>query len=185
MFETPPPSPPPVPSSMPEASDSENFRADLDDPIAAVVAVDLSRRFVGLCLSWAEPMVADLASQESMLSRPGGAELVERLLALRLYRRIEPHVLRMLQVCVPLEHAEAAFARIEEVLRAQFHEVVKTATSYLRTHDRDIAIQMVAVATTMAGRAVRTAVAGILAAARPSLDCGEQTFGYEPPAGAD
>jgi len=152
-------------SSTPDVIDSETLRADLEDPIAAVVAVELSRRFVGLCLSWAEPMVADLAAQESMLRKPGGAELVERLLAQRLYRRVEPHVLRMMQVCVPLEHAEVALARIEDVLRAQFGDVVRTATGYLRTHDRDTAIQMVAVATTMAGRQVRAKAAVILAAA--------------------
>jgi hypothetical protein len=151
-------------SSISGAIDSETLRADLEDPVAGVVAVELSRRFVGLCLSWTEPMVADLAAQESMLRKPGGAELVERLLAQRFYRRVEPHVLRMLQACVPLEHAEVALARIEDLLRAQFGDVVKTATGYLRTHDRDTAIRMVAVATTMAGRQVRAGAAAILTA---------------------
>lgn len=164
MFEITPASPPS------DVIDSETLRADLEDPIAGVVAVDLSRRFVGLSLSWAEPMVSDLAAQESMLRKPGGAELVERLLAQRLYRRVEPHVLRMLQACVPLEHAEVALARIEDLLRAQFRDVVKTATGYLRTHDRDTAIQMVAVATTMAGRRVRAEMVAILAAATHAGD---------------
>ena len=112
-------------------------------------------------------MVADLASQESLLRKPGGADFVERMLAQRFYRRIEPHVVRMLEICVPLEHAESALARLEEVLRGRFGEVVRTAASYLLSHDRDTAIQMVAVATTMAGRVVRADVADILIAARP------------------
>lgn len=174
MFETTPPSPPPPPKA--EGFDAEGgaagdtvtgaFQVELEDPIAAVVAVDLSRLFVGLCLSWAEPMVADLAARESMLRKAGGSALVERLLAQRFYRRIEPHVLRMLDTCVTLEHAEAALARLEDVLRARFSEVVRTATSYLLSHDRDCAIQMVAVSTTMAARDVRTDVSDILAARR-------------------
>ncbi|MCB0924316.1 MAG: hypothetical protein KDB50_07205 [Mycobacterium sp.] len=161
MFET----TPPLPSS--DAIIPGVHPVDLADPIAAVVAVELSRRLVGLCLSWAEPMVADLASQESLLRKPGGADFVERMLAQRFYRRIEPHVVRMLEICVPLEHAESALARLEEVLRGRFGEVVRTAASYLLSHDRDTAIQMVAVATTMAGRVVRADVADILIAARP------------------
>jgi len=170
MFETTPSSAPTPDQSEPQQRDPETVSADLEDPIAAVVAVELARRFVGLCLSWAEPMVADLASREAMLRKPGGAALAERLLAQRLYRRIEPHVLRMLEICVSLEHAEAALARVEEVLRKQFAEVVGAATSYLRTHDRDTALQMVAVASTMADRPVRTEVARVLAAARFAAD---------------
>lgn len=152
---------PPLPTS--DGPEADVRAEDLADPVAAVVGVELSRRFVRLCLSWAEPMVADLASQESMLRKPGGTELVERLLAQRLYRRIEPQVFGMLRVCVPLEHAEFALSRVEEMLRAQFGEVVRTAASYLLSHDRDVAIQMVAVATTMAGREVSAAASAIVA----------------------
>lgn len=161
MFETTPP------LSSSDATIPDVPPVDLTDPIAAVAAVELSRRLVGLCLSWAEPMVADLASQESLLRKPGGAEFVERILAQRLYRRIEPHVVRTLEICVSVEHAEAALAGLEGVLRARFGEVVRTASSYLLSHDRDTAIQMVAVATTMASRVVRAEVAEILVSARP------------------
>jgi hypothetical protein len=156
MFETTPPQP------TPDGSEPAVLTDDLADPIAGVVAVELSRRFVRLCMSWAEPMVGDLASQEAMLGRPGGIDLAERLLAQRLYQRIDSHVFQMLRVCVPLEHAEFALSRVEEMLRAQFGEVVKTAVSYLLSHDRDVAIQMVAVATTMAAREVREAVSVIV-----------------------
>ncbi len=157
MFETTPPLP------TPDSFDADVLTEDLTDPIGGVVAVELSRRFVRLCLSWSEPMVADLAGQETVLRQPGGADLAERLLAQRLYRRIDPDVFRLLRVSVPLAHAEFALGRTEEMLRAKFGEVVRTMVSYLLSHDRDTAIQMGAVATTMAGREVRDAVAAIVA----------------------
>jgi hypothetical protein len=157
MFETTPPQP------APEGFDPETLAGDLIDPIGGVVAVELSRRFVRLCLSWSEPMVADLAAQETMLGQPGGTDLAERMLAQRLYQRIDPQVFKLLRVCVPLTHAEFTLSQMEEMLRAKFGEVVRTLVSYLLSHDRDTAIQMGAVAITMAGREVRAAVAAIIA----------------------
>lgn len=115
---------------------------DLLDPIGGVVAVELSRRFVRLCLSWSEPMVADMAKQETMLRRRGGIELAERVLSQRLYQRIDPQVFRLLQASVPLAHAEFALCQLEEMLRAKFGDVVRTVMSYLLSDDRDTAIQM-------------------------------------------
>lgn len=157
MFETTPPQP------APEGFDPEMLADDLTDPIGGVVAVELSRRFVRLCLSWSEPMAADLAAQETLLRQAGGADLAERMMAQRLYHRIDPQVFRLLRICVPLAHAEFALCRTEELLRAKFGEVVRTMVSYLLSHDRDTAIQMGAVATTMAGREVRAGVAAIIA----------------------
>lgn len=157
MFETTPPQP------APDDVDPAMLVDDLTDPIGGVISVELSRRFVRLCLSWSEPMIADLAGQETVLRQPGGADLAERMLAQRLYRRIDPEVFRLLRVCVPLAHAEFVLCRMEEMLRAKFGEVVRTMTSYLLSHDRDTAIQMGAVAITMAGREVRAAVAQIVA----------------------
>lgn len=157
MYETTPPHP------ASDSFDAEALADDLLDPIGAVVAVELSRRFVRLCLSWSEPMVADLAAQETMLRRRGGVELAERLLAQRLYQRIDPQVFRLLQASVPLAHAEFTLCQLEEMLRAKFGAVVRTVVSYLLSHDRDTAIQMGAVATTMAGREVRAAVVRIMA----------------------
>lgn len=157
MFETTPPQP------APDSFDPEMMGADLADPVGAVVAVELSRRFVRLCLSWSEPMVADLAAQEAHLRQPGGADLAERMLAQRLYRRIDPQVFHLLQVCVPLTHAEFTLSLMEEMLRAKFGGVVATMIGYLLSHDRDTAIQMGAVAITMAGREVRKEVAAIVA----------------------
>ena len=57
MFETTPPQP------VPDGFDPETLADDLFDPVGGVVAVELSRRFVRLCLSWSEPMAADLAAQ--------------------------------------------------------------------------------------------------------------------------
>lgn len=156
MFETTPP-------QSADSVDPALLTEELTDPVGGVVAVELSRRFVRLCLSWSEPMVADLAGQETVLRQPGGADLAERMLAQRLYRRIDPEVFRLLRVCVPLTHAEFALCRAEEMLRARFGEVVRTMIGYLLSHDRDTAIQMGAVATTMAGREVRDAVAAIVA----------------------
>lgn len=156
MFETTPPDQP----------DSPGFVTDLEDPIGGVIAVELSRRFVRLCLSWAEPMTADLASRESMLRQPGGPELAERMLAKSLYHRIDPQVLRLLPACVPLAHAESAYSRLEEALRDRFGDVVRTAVSFLLSDDRDTAIRMLAVATTMAGRQVAAEVAAIIADTR-------------------
>ena len=157
MFESTPP------QSVPDSFDPDMIIDDLTDPIGGVVAVEVSRRFVRLCLSWSEPMVADLAGQETMLRQPGGADLAERLLAQRLYQRIDPQVFRLLRVSVPLTHAESTLSRTEDMLRAKFGEVVRTMVSYLLSHDRDTAIQMGAVAATMAGREVRAAVAAIVA----------------------
>ena len=83
-------------------------------------------RFVRLCLSWSEPMVADLAGQETMLRQPGGADLAERLFAQRrLYQRIDPSGVWLLRVSVPLTHAESTLSRTEDMLRAKFGEVVR------------------------------------------------------------
>jgi hypothetical protein len=141
MFETTPPQP------APDSFDPDLLAGDLADPLGGVIAVELSRRFVRLCLSWSEPMAADLAAQEVVLRQPGGADLAERMLAQRLYQRIDPQVFRLVRVCVPLIHAEFTLSRIEEMLRVKFGEVV----------------QMGAVAITMAGREVQTAVAAMVA----------------------
>ena len=162
MFETTPP--------QPDSFDSAVLSEELEDPIAAVAAVELSRRFVRLCLCWTQPMVDDLAAQETMLRKPGGPELAGRQLALRLYQRIDPQVFGLLRPCVPLAHAEFTLSLIEEMLRTQFGEVVKTAITFLLSHDRDTAIQMTSVATTMGGREVRSAVARIIAETRLSDD---------------
>jgi hypothetical protein len=108
-------------------------------------------------------MAADLAAQEVVLRQPGGADLAERMLAQRLYQRIDPQVFRLVRVCVPLIHAEFTLSRIEEMLRVKFGEVVRTMIGYLLSHDRDTATQMGAVAITMAGREVQTAVAAMVA----------------------
>jgi hypothetical protein len=153
--------PPPQPTS--DHFDAAALAGELLDPIGGVVAVELSRRFVRLCLSWSEPMVADLAAQETMLRQHGGVELAERLLAQRLYQRIDPQVLRLLLAAVPLAHAEFTLGELEEILRSKFGDVVRTVVSYLLSHDHDTAIQMGAVAATVAGREVRIAVSRIMA----------------------
>lgn len=165
VFETNPP--PPLPDGF-AADGPDGLRdlgdlSDLDDPVSGVVAEELSRRFVGLCLSWAEPMTADLAAQESMLRKPGGPELAGRMFAQRLYHRFDPQVFRMLRVCVPLAHAEFALSRAEEMLREQFGAVVSTIVSFLLSHDRDVAIQMAATAATMGAREVRQRIVAIIA----------------------
>lgn len=146
-----------------DTADTAVLTDDLEDPIAGVVAVELSRSFVQHCMCAAEPVVADLQRQESMLRRPGGIDLAERRIAQRLYHRFDPHVFGMLRVCVPLAHAEFTFSRMEEMLRAQFGDIIKTAASYLLSDGRDTALHMMTVATTMAAREVRAATAGIIA----------------------
>ena len=136
---------------------------DLEDPVAGVVAVELSRRFIQHCMCATEPVVADLMRQEPMLRKSGGIDLAERRIAQRLYHRFDPLVFGMLRVCVPLAHAEFAFSRMEEMLRGQFGDIVKTAASYLLSDGRDTAIHMMTVATTMAAREVQSATAGIIA----------------------
>lgn len=145
-----------------EAGDTTVLIDDLEDPIAGVVAVELSRRFVQHCMCAAEPVVADLLRQEPMLRRPGGIDLAGRRVAQRLYHRFDPQVLGMLRVCVPLAHAEFAFSRMEEMLRGQFGDIVKTTASYLLSDGRDTALHMMTVATTMAARDVQAATAGII-----------------------
>lgn len=140
--------------------------ADLDDPVAGVVAVDLSRRFVRLCLSWAEPMVGELAAREATLRRPGGVELMGRQLVERFYRRIDPDVFAHFSRCVPLSHAAHALSCAEEALRAQFALVADIATVTLLDRGRDAAIQMTAVAATVAGQDLRTQIAAIIAEIR-------------------
>lgn len=140
--------------------------ADLADPVAGVVAVELSRRFVRLCLCWAEPMVGELAAREALLRRPGGPELMERVLTQRFHRRLESEVYAQFSHCVPLAHAAAALAAAEELLRSQFGVVVEIATVHLLEQGRNAAIQMMAVATTVAGRDVRAGLAEVLVANR-------------------
>ena len=155
MFETTPP--PPI---------DDTDLADLADPMAGVAGVELSRRFVRLAMCWSEPVVNDLAGQETMLRQTGGPELAQRVFAQRFYRRLDADVFGMMRGCVPLAHAEFALDRIEEALRSKYAEIIGTAVSYLLSDDRDVAIQMMAVAITMAGREVRAEVAGIIADTR-------------------
>ena len=64
------------------------YEIEVRNPVGAsggVVAVELSRRFVRLCLSWSEPMVADMAAQETMLRQRGGVEQEDLLVPLRLW----------------------------------------------------------------------------------------------------
>jgi len=156
MFETSPPAPQPLPP--PEGVDL----AGLDDPLAAVAAAELASCFVQVCMCSTEPVVARLAEQEVMLLKPGGVELSRRVFAQQLYRRVEADVFALLRSCVPLENAEFALSRLEDLLREKFADVVATAASYLLSDDRDTAIQMACVATTMAARAVRSQVADII-----------------------
>ncbi len=164
MFETTPPTP--------DGCDCAESRdlAELDDPIGSVIAIELSRAFVRRTLCWAEPVVSELAGQETMLRKPGGVELAKHLMSQRLYRRMDAEVFHLVRRCVPLEHAAFALAGIEEALRARFAEVVETAATHLLSHDREVAIQMAAVATTMVGREVTGEIAGIIADARPAGD---------------
>ena len=155
MFETSPPQP------MSDTIDVADMAA-LADPIAGVVAVELSRRIVQRGMSWAEPMVCDLARQETVLRQEGGIDLMKRLFAQRFYRRVDAEVFRLLRQTVPLAYAEFAMSRIEDVLRSHFADIVGTAASHLLSHDRDTAIQMTAVAATMAGRQVHTEVLEII-----------------------
>ena len=101
MFETTPP--------QPDGIDL----ADLADPIASVIAVELSRRVVRRGLSWTETMVTDLAEQETVLRQAGGIDLVKRIFAQRFYRRVDAEVFHLLRSCVPLAHAEVALSAVE------------------------------------------------------------------------
>ena len=158
MFETSP--------SQPASDCIDVDLAELADPIASVVAVELSRRVIRRGLSWAEPMVTDLAAQETVLRQAGGIDLVKRIFAQRFYRRVDAEVFQLLRRCVPLAHADFVLSRVEAVLRAHFANIVGTAASHLLSHDRDTAIQMTAVAATMAGREVHTEVMAIMAEMR-------------------
>ena len=146
--------------------------ADLADPVAAVVAVELASCFVRLCMCQTEPIVARLARHEVALRKRGGIALEKRTVAQRLYRLIDAEVFHGLSAAVPLSHAEFALSRIEVLLRRQFAEVVGTAASYLLSDSRDAAIQMATVATTMAAREVRGQIAGIIGETRRPADDG-------------
>ncbi|MCE9516943.1 MAG: hypothetical protein K8R24_13610 [Mycobacterium sp.] len=162
MPETTPPQPSPDAIDLTDLTDL----ADLADPVAVVVAVEMTTSFVRLCLCQTEPMVARLACNEATLRKPGGLELEKRTLSKELYRLIDRTVFRQLSAAVPLSHAEFALSRVETMLREQFAEIAGTAASYLLTDDRDTAIQMAAVAITMAAREVRAQVADVIAATR-------------------
>lgn len=162
MFETTPPQTPAGPDDI--------DLTELEDPVAGVIAAELASCFVQLCMCSTEPVVAKLAGQESMLRKPGGIDLSKRVFAQQLYRRIDADVFHLLRRCVPLAHAEFALSRIEVLLREQFADVVETAASYLLSDDREVAIQMATVATTMAAREVRSQVAGIIGQTRQFED---------------
>jgi hypothetical protein len=160
MFETTPPQTPSQPGS-------DGFDlSELQDPLAAVMAAELSSCFVQLCMCSTEPVVAKLAGQEVMLRKPGGVDLSKRVFAQQMYRRIDADVFHLLRSCVPLAHAEFALSRIETLLRAQFADIIETAASYLLSDDRETAIRMATVATTMAAREVRSQVAEIIIGTR-------------------
>lgn len=156
MFETTPP------QSLPELPADVDL-SGLDDPTTGVVAVELSRLVVRLCMRSAEPLVSDLSAKEAFLRQDGGAEVASRLFAMRMFQRIDAAVYYQLRCCVPRDQIAAAQARTEELLRAQFSDVVGTAVSYLLSDGRDVAIQMTAVAATMAGKAVAAAIPAVVA----------------------
>lgn len=158
MFETTPPQP--APDDCDEIA--ADIGSDLDDPVAGVVAVEMSRLVVRMCLAWAEPLISELASRESFLRQPGGPEVAIRLFAMRWFQRIDPEVYRQLRSSLPLTDIAAAQVRTEELLRAQFADIVGTAVSYLLSDCRTVAIQMTAVAVTMAGNEVRDGIAAII-----------------------
>ena len=174
MFET---TPPPSPQQDVDPADL----ADLSDPVAAVVAVELTRRFIQLCMHQTEPVVTRLARRETTLRQPGGIELEKRTIAQRLYRAIDPEVFALMPPCVPLAHAEAALSLIEVLLREQFADVAGTAASYLLSDGREAAIQMAAVATTMAAREVRRGVIHIIGQTREAdgIAAGPDEGAYE------
>lgn len=155
MFETTPP------QQQPDGIDL----TELADPVAQVVAAELASSFIRLCMCRTEPVVERLARLEAVLGKPGVIGLEKRLMAQRLYRDIDRQVFDLVRRCVPLAHAEAAWSRIENLLREQFADVVGTAASFLISDDRDTAIQMATVATTMAARELRPRVAEILSQA--------------------
>lgn len=170
MFETTPPQPLPHgtdPADPVDPVDPADL-ADLADPVAAVVAVELTRRFIRLCMCQTEPIVARLARRETVLRKPGGIDLEKRTTAQRLYRGIDADVLGLMPPCVPLAHADYALSQIETLLREQFADVVGTAASYLLSDGRDTAIQMATVATTMAARDVRSRLVEVLGQTRCS-----------------
>lgn len=137
--------------------------SDLDDPTAGVIAVELSHLVVRHCMRSAEPLVSDLAAKEGFLRGAGGPEVAARLFAMRMFGEIDAAVYYRLRSCVPREQVAAAQARTEDVLRAQLSDVVGTAVSYLLSDGRDVAIQMTAVAATMAGKEVLAAMPAIIA----------------------
>lgn len=159
MFETTPPQP------LPDSTDLADL-TELSDPLAAVVAAELTGRFIRLCMGQAEPVVARLARSEVTLRKPGGMDLEKMTIAQLMYRQIDATVFRQLSRTVPLSHAEFALSRIEVLLREQFADVVGTTASYLLSDGRDIAIQMAAVATTMAAREVRSGIFEIIGQTR-------------------
>lgn len=152
----------PLPPPLPDSCDL----ADLTDPVAAVIAVELSASFVRRSMCQTEPLVARLARSEATLRQPGGVDLHKRVAAQRLYRLMESEVFHSLTVAVPLSHADAALSRIEALLREQFADVVGTAAGYLLSDGRDAAIQMATVATTMAAREVRRNIVEIIGQTR-------------------
>ena len=156
MFETTPH------QSLPELPADVDL-SDLDDPTAGVIAVELSHLIVRLCMRSAEPLVSDLASKEGFLRQDGGPEVAARLFAMKMFGQIDAAVYYQLRCCVPRNQIAAAQARTEEVLRAQLSDVVGTAISYLLSDGRDVAIQMTAVAATMAGKEVAAAMPALLA----------------------
>lgn len=155
MFETTPP------QSLPELPADVDL-SELEDPTTGVVVVELSHLVVRKCLAWAEPLVSDLARQEAFLRKPGASEVMARVFAMRFFRAFDVEVFHQLKVCVPLTQIAAAQARAEELLRSRFEDVVNTAVSYLLSDGRDVAIQMTAVAATMAGNEVREGMAALI-----------------------
>ncbi len=161
MFETTPP------QSSPELPAGIDL-SDLDDPTTGVIAVELSHLVVRLCMRSAEPLVSDLAAKEGFLRQDGGPEVASRLFAMRMFQQIDAAVYYQLRCCVPRDQIAAAQARTEELLRAQLADVVGTAVSYLLSDGRDTAIQMTAVAATMAGKEVAAAMPAVISEFQPS-----------------
>ena len=156
MFETTPP------QSMPDLPADVDL-SDLDDPTAGVIAVEVSHLLVRLCLKSAETLVSELAAKEAFLRQAGGSEVAARLFAMRLFQQIDAAIYHQLRCCVPLDQVASAQARTEELLRAQLRDVVGTAVSYLLSDGRDVAIQMTAVAATMAANHMRAAMPAVIA----------------------
>lgn len=94
--------------------------AELADPIAGVIASELSDRWRAIAAEGPSRLRAAVAAQEHTLRSPGGADWALHVISSKLSNRLLGELHPLLRRCLPLPAAVASVRVLEEISREAF-----------------------------------------------------------------